>query len=127
MSEQQMGGQRNDSVAGQVSADQQRIRVLEAGHRQLAEQLAEVAVAMHSVDKCLRKGEERMGSMEAELSANSAVTIEVRNILSAAKGAFTVLGWMGSLAKWTAAVGGAIVSIYVAAYMVTHNGKAPWP
>lgn len=114
--------------------DHQRIRVLEIGHMTLVAQQAEVAVAMRAVEECLRKGELRMGSMETELASNSKITaenskgtLEVLNILSAAKGAFTVLGWLGAAAKWTAAVGGALTSIYVAAYMVTHNGKPPWP
>ena len=109
-----------------TDSDQQRIRVLEAGHRQLAEQLAEVAVTLRSVDGSLRRGDSRMGDIEAALAGNSAVTIEVRDILSAAKGAFKVLGWLGAAAKWTAAVGGALVALYVAAYTAAH-GRPPWP
>jgi hypothetical protein len=119
-----MGGQ--GAAAVDDPTDHQRIRVLEIGHRQLAEQLAEVAVMLRSVDDSLRKGDSRMGDIEAELVSNSAVTLEVRDILSAAKGAFKLLGWIGALAKWTAAVGGAITTLYVGAYTAKH-GKPPWP
>ena len=119
--DQQMGGQRVQSSADLGGpTEQQRIRALEAGHRLLAEQLAEVAV-------CLRKGESRMGSIETELATNSAVTIEVRDILAAAKGAFKVLGWIGIATKWIGGIAAALTTIYVAAYSVTHNGKPPWP
>lgn len=103
-----------------LPSDQQRIRVLESGHRLLAEQLAEVAV-------CLRKGETRMGSIETELATNSKLTQEVRDILSAAKGAFKVLGWLGIAVKWIGGITAALTTIYVAGYTATHGGKPPWP
>ena len=104
-----MGGQR---TAADDPTDHQRIRVLEAGHCQLVEQLSEMVVAMRGVDS-------RMGGIEG-------ATLEVRDILTAAKGAFKVLGWLGAAAKWAAAVCGALTAIYVGAYTMTH-GKPPWP
>lgn len=91
--------------------DQQRIRVLEAGHRLLVAQQAEVAVAMRSV--------------QTELSTNSAVTVEVRDILSAARGAFKFFGWLGLVIKWVGGIAAACTSLYVLAYMATHGGKPP--
>ena len=106
--------------------DHQRIRLLEVSQRMLIAQQSEVTVAMRDVKDCLRKGDSRMGAMESELTNNSKVTVEVRDILSAAKGAFKVFGWLGGAVKWTAAVGGSLTALYVAAYTATH-GRPPWP
>lgn len=105
--------------------DQQRIRVLEAGHRVLIEQLADVAATMQEVHACLQRGDTRMGSLETELKGNSAVTAEVRDILSVAKVGLRVLGGVGMLVRWCGYVAAACAAIYSAWYIATHGGKPP--
>lgn len=103
----------------------ERLRVVEAGHKVLVDQLAEVAVQMREVRQCLQVGEDRMGSMEAELRANSATTTEVREILTTAKAGFRVLGGIGTLVRWAGYLSAAGATIYTAWHMITHGGKPP--
>jgi hypothetical protein len=104
----------------------QRLRVLEVGHQQLVEQLAEMVVSMRDMRDCMSKGEGRMSAIEAELKMNSATTAEVRDILSTARGAFRLFGWIGVAVKWLGVIAATISALYVAAYTVTH-GKPPSP
>ena len=106
-------------------SDQQRIRILESGHHALVEQLAEVAVALRDVQACMQRGDTRMGAMESELSVNSTVTAEVRDILSVAKVGLRVLGGVGTLVRWVGYLSAAGAAIYSAWYMVTHGGRPP--
>lgn len=103
----------------------QRLQVLESGHRLLAEQLAEVAIRLQDVSKCLQVGEARMGSIESELRANSDTTTEVRDILTTAKAGFKVLGGIGTLARWVGYLAAAAASVYGLWHMVAHGGKPP--
>jgi hypothetical protein len=104
----------------------QRLRVLEVGHQQLVDQLAEMVVSMREMRDCMSKGEGRMSAIEVELKTNSATTTEVRDILSTARGAFRLFGWIGMAVKWLGGIAGAIGALYVAAYSITH-GKPPSP
>ena len=93
----------------------QRVRVLEVHHRVLAEQMAEISVAMHDIKSCLQRGDGRMGGLEAELSKNSTTTTEVREILDTAraglKGAFDAAkGASGSVAAGLKAIGPSLLA-----------------
>lgn len=58
----------------------------------------------------------------SELQAvNNAKTEEIYALFVAAKGAFTVLGWIGTFIKWTAAVAGAGVAIWAFFYALIHG------
>lgn len=105
--------------------DQQRIRLLESGHRVMVEQLAEVAVTLRDVRACMRQSDTRMGAMESELNVNSAVTTEVRDILNVAKVGLRVLGGVGTLVRWVGYLSAAGAAIYSAWYMATHGGRPP--
>lgn len=89
------------------------------------QQLKYLADRLTAVEACLSVGTDRMDSMHAELAANTAVTQEVRGILTAAKGAFTVLGWLGLVIKWVGGIATAAIGIYTIIYMATHNGRLP--
>ena len=91
----------------------------------LIEHLADVAATMQEVRACLQRGDTRMGSLEAALTGNSAVTAEVRDILSVAKMGLRVLGGVGMLVRWCGYVAAAGAAIYSAWYMATHGGKPP--
>ena len=105
--------------------DQQRIRLLESGHRVMVEQLAEVAITLRDVRSCMRQNDTRMGAMESEINASSAITTEVRDILSVAKVGLRVLGGVGTLVRWVGYLSAAGAAIYSAWYMVTHGGRPP--
>ena len=88
-------------------------------------QLKYLADRLTAVEACLSVGTDRMVSINAELAANTAVTNDVRAILAAAKGAFTVLGWLGVVIKWVGGIATAVAAIYTIFYMATHNGRLP--
>lgn len=73
----------------------------------------------------LDTGSARMDSLEAAIKLNTDATMEARDILVAAKGAFRVLGWLGVIAKWVGGISTAGVAIYVALYVLTHGGRFP--
>jgi hypothetical protein len=59
--------------------------------------------------------EDRMEGMEASLQLNTEATFEIHDILTAAKGAFRTLGWLGTGAAWLMKLGAAVVALYAAA------------
>ena len=67
----------------------------------------------------------RMDNMQRELTANTEVTTEVRELLSAAKGGLKVIGGIGTIAKWIGGIGAAGISLYTLWHMITHGGRAP--
>ena len=55
-------------------------------------------------------GSARMDALELAISANTEATLEARDILVAAKGAFKVLGWIGVVAKWAGGIASACIA-----------------
>lgn len=70
-------------------------------------------------------GAKRMDAFEADLKLNTEKTLEIHSILTAAKGAFKVLGWLGVIFKWVGAIGSGCVAVYVLWYALTHGGDLP--
>jgi hypothetical protein len=66
------------------------------------------------VEERLTDGHSRMDRLEQKIDANTAVTEEIRDIVSTAKGFFRVLGLIGNIAKWIAAIGAAVTITYSA-------------
>jgi hypothetical protein len=56
--------------------------------------------------------EERQTLMESQLQLNNEVTLEIHDILIAAKGAFKFLGWVGQFASWLIKIGAFIAASY---------------
>lgn len=73
----------------------------------------------------LDTGSARMDALEAAIKVNTDATMEVRDILVAAKGAFKVLSWLGVIAKWVGGLASAGVAVYLAVYVLTHGGRFP--
>lgn len=67
------------------------------------------------VDSQLADLSVRQERMEQQIQLNTDATFEIHDILSAAKGAFRVLGWVGSFASWAVKIGAAGVAMYAAA------------
>lgn len=64
---------------------------------------------------------ERVTTIEKAVKENTKITAsiatdtsELLELFRAAKGGFKVVGWVGSFVKWTAAIGAAVVAVYVA-------------
>ena len=73
----------------------------------------------------LEKGDKRMTHIESSITANTEATMEARDILVAAKGAFKVLGWLGVVFKWVGGIASAVTAIYVLMYAMKHGGDLP--
>ena len=74
------------------------------------------------------KMEAKFNVLRAEVAANTTITNEilatiedVREILNAARGAFKVLNWLGIVAKWVAAIAGAVAAVWA----LWHLGDGP--
>lgn len=77
------------------------------------------------IEQRLKNGDERMGRIEAELTRNTEATTEVLDLLTAAKGAFRVLGGLGAVARWLGGIAAACVAIWGLLYAITHGGRPP--
>lgn len=102
-----------------------RVRIVEAGHHVLVDQMASVVVSLQDMQRTMQANGARMSTMESELKDNTATTGEVRDILSAAKGAFKFFSVVGIGMKWLAGLAGAISSLYVAWLIIKNGGKPP--
>lgn len=78
-----------------------------------------------SIEDRLDKGSERMKAIELELRDNTTTTREVRDLLEIGRSGFKVLGWMGVLAKWIAAVAGAAAAIWGLLHLGDAGGVKP--
>lgn len=70
----------------------------------------------------------RMDNMQRELTANTEVTTEVRELLNAAKGGLKVIGGIGTVGMWVLKVVGALGTAAAAVYTIWYfikNGKPP--
>ena len=76
--------------------------------------------AMDDLDARFLAGSERMKRLEDKIDGNSADTKEVLDILHAGKGFFKVVGWIGNVVKWAAAIGAPLVAFWFA---LKHGGK----
>lgn len=76
--------------------------------------------------------ESRMDALDAALKGNTAATLEgnrdVRELLEifqAVRGGFKVLGWLGTAAKWIAAVVGAAGALWAVWHNATGGSGKP--
>lgn len=79
-----------------------------------------VCPAMEELEARFAAGTERMRRLEDKIDGNSADTREVLDILHAGKGFFKVVGWIGSMVKWAAAIGAPLIAFY---YALKHGGR----
>lgn len=80
-----------------------------------------------AIEASLRDGSVRMDSMQAELSANTAITVQVRDLLQALRGGLRVLGWLGVAAKWTGGIAAAATAVWALIHAALHSGRPPHP
>lgn len=89
--------------------------------------MGEADQRLAAIEARLARGGERMDDIERQLTENTRVTVEVRDILGAIKGGLKFLGWMGVVVKWIGAFTATAASIWGLVYMATHGGKPPTP
>lgn len=80
---------------------------------------------VEAINHRLDAGAHRMNAMQTELTANTAVTSEVRDILDAAHSGLRVLGGLGKFAAWLGKLAAGAVAIWGAIYALTHGGHPP--
>lgn len=76
--------------------------------------------AMDEFEARFTAGTERMLRLERKIDGNSADTREVLDILHAGKGFFKVVGWIGNMVKWAAAIGAPLIAFY---YALKHGDR----
>jgi len=64
------------------------------------------------IESQLDRGDERMERIETDVAVMKGQVAEVYEILSAAKGFFKVLGWIGKAVKWAVGVGTAFIALW---------------
>lgn len=79
------------------------------------------------IEARLLDGSARMDRMEAELSANTAITVQVRDLLQALRGGLRVLGWLGVAAKWIGGIAAAVTAVWALIHALIHSGRPPHP
>lgn len=87
--------------------------------------LATVEDQLALIHRRLDRGSERMDKMSEELAANTAITEEIRDLMTAARVGFKVLGAFGVFAKWIGMLAGAALAVYTLLYALTHGGATP--
>lgn len=73
---------------------------------------------LEAIHQRLERGDKRMASIEAEVSKNTAITAEIKEILDAARLGFKVLGGLGVALKWAAGIAAALGTLWA----IFHNG-----
>jgi hypothetical protein len=92
-----------------------------AWERELIMDESTIPAELQEIHKRLSAGDHRMGVMEGQLAENTIVTMEIRDILSAAKVGFRVIGGIGSAAKWIGAVAIAIGAVWGLVWGMLHG------
>lgn len=73
----------------------------------------------------LNRGAERMDQMQGELSRNTEVTTEVRDLLQMARAGLRVLGAVGTAARWLGGLAGAAAAIWALWQAMRHGAPPP--
>lgn len=76
-----------------------------------------------AIERRLDVSDARMVAIEQSLKDNTDVTKEVRDFLTAMRGGFKVLGWLGTGAKWIGYVAGAVAAVAGAIYTIKTGGR----
>lgn len=80
---------------------------------------------LDAIENQLREGAQRMDGMQAELTKNTEVTTEVRDLLAAYKSGMRVLAGLGKVAVWVGKLAAAGAAISAFWYAITHGGQPP--
>jgi hypothetical protein len=81
----------------------------------------DVPAWMASIEQRLAAGDTRMAGIERELASNTEVTREIRDLMTAARVGFRVLGGLGTAAKWVGMLATAGLAIWAAAQAILHG------
>lgn len=87
-------------------------------------QILQLTAAIAEIQERLSDSGARMDDMQAELSRNTQVTDEVRDILSGSKGGLKALGALGAIASWVTKIGIA-VGVLWGLWSAFKSGKPP--
>ncbi|CAB4142845.1 hypothetical protein UFOVP435_28 [uncultured Caudovirales phage] len=84
------------------------------------------AISIAAIEKRLAEGKARMDAFEKQLVQNTKLTSEIHEWVGKGRGFFYVLGLIGSMVKWLAAVAAAIVLLWKLWWM-KDDGTPPPP
>lgn len=83
-----------------------------------------LAGCIERIDQRLDNGSARMDLMQGELTRNTEVTTEVRDVLNMAKAGLRVLGGIGTAARWLGGIAAAAAAIW-ALWQAIRHGTPP--
>lgn len=83
-----------------------------------------LAGCIERIDQRLDNGSDRMDLMQEELTRNTEVTTEVRDLLQMAKAGLRVLGGIGQAARWFGGLAAAAAAIW-ALWQAIRHGTPP--
>lgn len=75
--------------------------------------------------KWMQSVEDRLGALQDEMAANTAITTEVRDLFASFRTGFRVLGGLGTAAVWAGKIAAAALALWGAFYASTHGGRTP--
>ena len=78
-----------------------------------------------AIEDRLDRGSDRMKAIELELRDNTATTKEVRELLELGRNGFKVLGWIGTAARWVAAIAAAAAAVWGLFHLGDGGGRPP--
>jgi hypothetical protein len=92
--------------------------------RKVSERLDAGSRRMRAIEDRLAEAERQRVETQRQLAQNTEVTLEIHSAIAAAKTGFKVLGLLGDVAKWLAAISGAALSLW-ALYQAFKAGGPP--
>jgi hypothetical protein len=85
---------------------------------------AKVYERINLLENHVIRDSEQMDRVEKSIKDNTDLTVEVRDILSTAKGTFKAFAFIGKAAKWVGGLAAAASAVYVL-YQVLFTGALP--
>lgn len=77
------------------------------------------------VERRFADGEARMQTLADGIADNTELTREIRDWLAAARKGFTVLGWLGDVAKWIGAIAAMVAALWSLVNTFRHGTPPP--
>jgi methyl-accepting chemotaxis protein len=97
------------------------MRGLTAGHRYLADQIAEVSITLRHQDRRIEDNARQLSSISAGITENTELTRDIRDLVASGRVAGKIGRAVGAVVKWASA----IVVAGSAAWFAIKHGPRP--
>lgn len=89
--------------------------------------IAALAARLEGIDARLDAGDQRMGRIETAQAENNTMTAEIRDLITATKAGFKVLGQIGAVARWVGWIAGAATAVLGFLHLLKTGHPPPKP